>query len=284
MITVDRLRFSYPGSQNDALKQISFSVAAGEVFGFLGPSGAGKSTTQNILIGLLKRYHGSVQVAGRELREVGSDYYEEIGVAFEYPNFYGRFTALENLTYFQSLFRRKETRPQELLDTFGLGSDGNTRVSAFSKGMKTRLNLCRAFLNSPGLVFLDEPTSGLDPGNAQKVIEIIRGKQQQGTTIFLTTHNMHVAEALCDRVAFIVDGSIDLVDSPRELKVRHGKKAVTVEYRTDGRLESREFLLADLGTNGEFLSLLQKDGLETIHTQEATLEDIFIRVTGRRLS
>ncbi|MFW5844545.1 MAG: ATP-binding cassette domain-containing protein, partial [Spirochaetota bacterium] len=145
MITVDGLRFSYPGSSTEALEGIGFSVSPGEVFGFLGPSGAGKSTTQNILIGLLKRYHGSVLVAGRELREVGSDYYEEIGVAFEYPNFYGRFTALENLMYFQSLFRRKTNRPEELLDVFGLGPDGDTRVSAFSKGMKTRLNLCRAF-------------------------------------------------------------------------------------------------------------------------------------------
>jgi fluoroquinolone transport system ATP-binding protein len=284
MITVDGLRFSYPGSHIEALKGIGFSVSPGEVFGFLGPSGAGKSTTQNILIGLLKRYHGSVRVAGRELREVGSDYYEEIGVAFEYPNFYGRFTALENLTYFQSLFRRKTTRPEALLEVFGLGSDKDTRVAAFSKGMKTRLNLCRAFLNSPGVVFLDEPTTGLDPGNAQRVIEIIREKQRQGTTIFLTTHNMHVADVLCDRVAFIVDGRIDLVDSPRELKVGHGKKTVKVEYRTDGRLESREFSLVDLANDTGFLSLLKEGGVETIHTQEATLEDIFIRVTGRKLS
>ncbi|MCF7804009.1 MAG: ABC transporter ATP-binding protein [Candidatus Marinimicrobia bacterium] len=283
MITVRDLTFSYPGNERFTLDTLNFSVNDGEILGFLGPSGAGKSTTQSVLIGILKRYAGSVQVLGQELSNISPDFYEQVGVAFEFPNFYSKFTAMENLDYFAALYKDNTANPGELLEMVGLSGDANTRVGNFSKGMKMRLNFCRAFLNNPKLVFLDEPTAGLDPVNARKIRDIVLKKRDEGVTVFLTTHNMHVADELCDRVAFIVDGELVLCDSPRELKLRDGKKLVRVEYQLKGQTETRDFPIDSLGENAEFLNILRKNQVETIHTQEASLEDVFIKTTGRRL-
>jgi fluoroquinolone transport system ATP-binding protein len=283
MVEIQNLHFTYPKNESKTLKGLNFEIADGEIFGFLGPSGAGKSTTQNILIGILKKYAGSVRVMGQELKTMNRDYYENIGVAFEFPNFYSKFTALENLNYFKSMYSNATADPLELLDMVGIKEDAETRVANFSKGMKMRLNFCRAFLNNPKMVFLDEPTSGLDPNNAKKIKDIILQKQNEGVTIFLTTHNMHVADDLCDRVGFIVDGRIELIDSPRDLKVREGRKKVRVEYRENGHVSASEFDLNRLAENSDFLSILNNKQIETIHTQEATLEDVFIKTTGRTL-
>ncbi|TXK85116.1 ABC transporter ATP-binding protein [Paenibacillus sp. N3.4] len=283
MIEVKGLRFTYPGSKEPALKGLDFSIAKGEIFGFLGPSGAGKSTTQKILIGVLKQYEGQVNVMGKQLRNVKSEYYEKIGVAFEFPNFYNRFTALENLSLFRSLYSGPTEEPKRLLSMVELEKYADTKVSDFSKGMKMRLNLCRALLNKPDILFLDEPTSGLDPVNAKTIKDMILDMKAAGKTILMTTHNMKAAEEICDRVAFIVDGGISLIDAPRELKVRRGKRRVSVEYREEQQLECVTFELDGIGSNELFHKLLAEKKIETMHTQEASLEDIFIEVTGRSL-
>jgi fluoroquinolone transport system ATP-binding protein len=149
--------------------------------------------------------------------------------------------------------------------------------------MKNRLNVARALLHDPQLLFLDEPTSGLDPTNARRIKELIAAQRQAGKTIVLTTHNMAVAEELCDRVAFIVDGQIRLIDTPRALKLRHGQASVAVEYAAGAGTERARFPLAGLGDNHAFIDLL-RHGVQTIHSQEATLEEIFVRVTGRSVS
>lgn len=278
MIEVKDLCFRYSKNAKDTINNISFKVNKGEIFGFLGPSGAGKSTTQNILIGILKDYRGSVKVLDREIREIQSDYYENIGVAFEFPNFYNKMTALENLKFFQSLYKEAGEDILGLLDMVGLKEHGDKRVSSFSKGMKMRLNFCRAIMNKPEAIFLDEPTSGLDPVNAKIIKDVIQAKKAAGKTIFLTTHNMNVAEELCDRVAFIVDGKIMLIDSPRTLKIKHGERSVKVEFRSKGTTENKSFQLEGIGHNNEFLKTLKENVIERMHTQEATLEDIFIKV------
>jgi len=280
MIDVKQLRYAYHGSKKPALNDLTFTVQPGEIFGFLGPSGAGKSTTQKLLIGLLKGYSGSIRVLGRDLNTWHQDYYERVGVSFELPNHYLKLTARENLTYFRSLYQGPTEEPQKLLELVGLGNDADKQVARFSKGMSIRLNLARALIHRPALLFLDEPTSGLDPVNARHIKDLIRQKQLEGVTIFLTTHNMNVAEELCDRVAFLIDGEIKLIDTPRNLKLRYGRRFVRVEYRQ----EQREFPLEDLGHNAEFLDLLQREQLQTIHSQETTLENIFINVTGRSLT
>jgi fluoroquinolone transport system ATP-binding protein len=283
MITVENLSFTYPRTAVPAISGLSFGIGRGEIFGFLGPSGAGKSTTQKILIGLLKDYQGQVSVLGKDLKDWRADYYERIGVSFELPNHYLKLTALENLRYFAALYGAVTREPRGLLERVGLGEDGDKPVSQFSKGMKNRLNVARALLHDPELLFLDEPTTGLDPVNARLIKELIEEQRSAGKTVFLTTHNMAVADELCDRVGFIVDGEVILIDAPRDLRLRYGRRIVRVEYQTDGRMATRDFPLETLGDDAEFIALLRGGKVQTIHTLEATLEDIFIEVTGRRL-
>ena len=206
MINVKDLNFTYTGTTEPAIKNISFAVQPGEIFGFLGPSGAGKSTTQKILFRLLQGYHGSVQVFGRDLHEWGYDYYEQVGVSFEMPNHYTKLTALENLRYFGALYQGPVLKPEMLLELVGLKDDGDLLVSQFSKGMKNRLSVARSLVNDPKLLFMDEPTAGLDPVNARKIKDLIKAQKDAGKTVFLTTHDMTIADELCDRVAFIFDG------------------------------------------------------------------------------
>ena len=282
-ITVDRLTYAYAGAPSPAVREVSFSVDRGEVFGFLGPSGAGKSTTQNILIGLLDGYSGSVGVFGRSPREWGHDYYRRIGVAFESPNHYLRLTARENLSLFAALYGTAGGPIDALLESVGLGADADKRVSEFSKGMRGRLTLARALLHRPELLFLDEPTAGLDPVTARAVRAVIRAARDGGATVFLTTHDMTTADELCDRVAFLVDGRISAIDQPRALRLAHGRRTVRVEWRRGGELAAREFTMAGLADNHDFLELLRADTIETIHSSETTLEDVFVQITGRRL-
>jgi fluoroquinolone transport system ATP-binding protein len=283
LIEVSNLFFSYPKISQPTLKGMSFEVRAGEIFGFLGPSGAGKSTTQKILIGLLKEYRGTVSVFGKELSNWKSDYYERVGVSFELPNHFLKLTALENLEYFKSLYQKAGPSPEDLLEMVGLEEDGRLLVSQYSKGMKTRLSVARSFLHEPELLFLDEPSAGLDPVNARRIKNLIREQKVQGKTIFLTTHDMQIAEELCDRVGLVVDGEIKLIDTPRNLKLQYGIPQVRVEYRVNSHTEREQFALEGLGENPTFLDLLRNQKVETIHTLEATLEDIFIRTTGRTL-
>ncbi len=284
VVKVQDLDYRYPGAEVEAIREISFSLEQGEIFGFLGPSGAGKSTLKKILIGVLKGYEGKVEVLNRAMDKPSPDLYESIGVAFEVPNLYQKFTALENLELFRSLYIGKTADPMALLTMVGLENDAVTRVGSFSKGMRMRLNFCRAFLNYPELVFLDEPSSGLDPANVKKIKEIMQARKEEGTTIFLATHNMQLAEDICDRIAFIVDGNIALIDSPRNLKMQEGQKVVRLEYRDNGMLMKEDFPMNGIGENCTFLKLLKEQNVETMHTLEATMEDIFIQVTGRSLT
>ena len=206
MIQVSHLSFSY--TKNPFIQDMSFSVEEGEILGFLGPSGAGKSTLQKILLGLLPHYQGSAMVNGTECKHRGADFYESIGVDFEFSTLYEKLTAKENLQFFSSLYRRQVRAIPELLARVGLEHDADKRVSDCSKGMKSRLNFVKALLHDPRLLFLDEPTSGLDPANSRLMKDMILEEKRKGKTILLTTHNMLDAAELCDRVAFIVGGKI----------------------------------------------------------------------------
>lgn len=283
MITVHGLRYAYPKADEPAIDDLEFGVERAEILGFLGPNGAGKSTTQKILIGLLRGYAGEVSVLGRPLADWGPDYYERIGVAFEFPNHYLKLTGRENLAYFGALYRDGTLAAENLLEWVDLAADGDMPVSQYSKGMKVRLSVARALINDPELLFLDEPSAGLDPVSARRIKELIRAQRDAGKTVFLTTHDMVLADELCDRVAFIVDGRIELIDTPRRLKLRYGERRVRIEHAGEGGVERSEFPLAGLGDNPEFLGILRRREIETIHTLEATLDDIFVRVTGRRL-
>jgi fluoroquinolone transport system ATP-binding protein len=284
MIDVRGLCFRYPRATGPVLHGLTFAVERGEIFGFLGPSGAGKSTTQKVLTGLARDYDGTVSVFGGAPRELGRSYYERIGVAFEVPNVYGNLTGRENLAFFASLYDGPTADPDVLLRLVGLDAAADMRAGAYSKGMRLRLNFGRALLAEPELLFLDEPTTGQDPDNARRIKSIIRARRAAGATIVLTTHDMTLAAELCDRVAFLVAGRIVLVDRPRALMVAHGTRRVRVEFRAGETLEHREFPLDGLGTDTEFLELLRTAHVESLHSLDATLEDVFVTVTGRALT
>lgn len=283
MIKVSGLSFDYGTKGNKAVKGIDFDIKKGEIFGFLGPSGAGKTTTQRIIIGLLRGYSGSVEVMGIERRNWGKDYFEKIGVAFDFPNLYLKLTAKENLKLIGSYYKNNCANIEDLLNRVGLLSDKDKKVEGFSKGMKMRLNFIRAILHDPEILFFDEPTSGLDPVNAKIIKDIILELKNNGKTVFLTTHNMNVAEQLCDRVAFLVDGLIPVIGNPKELMVEHGKKIVRVEYYENSASVVEELPMESKGKNQRFIEILNTKVIKTIHSQEATMEDIFIKLTGRGL-
>jgi fluoroquinolone transport system ATP-binding protein len=282
MIEVKNLEFSYPGVSGLAVNGVNFNIEPGEIFGFLGPSGAGKSTTQKILIKILKPTSGSINIMGKDISEWNNDFYEHIGVGFELPNHYSKLSAWENLQFFSSFYKSKIINIEDLLKRVGLADDMHKKTESYSKGMKMRLNFVRALMHNPNVLFLDEPTSGLDPVNAHIVKEIILEQKKAGKTIFLTTHNMHDADELCDRVAFIVDGKLRLTDSPDSLKRKYGKRNVIVTY---GKQSSSiaEFDMDKLGTDKSFIHLLKNEFISTIHSQETTLNNIFIQTTGKTL-
>ncbi|MFO7636480.1 MAG: ABC transporter ATP-binding protein [Clostridia bacterium] len=283
MITVENLYHSYKAKEEYAVKDISFHVSEGEVLGFLGPSGAGKSTTQNVLTGLLTLQKGNAVIAGVDVRKPTKELYNSIGVSFESPNLYGKLTGYENLDFHRKLYDVETEDPLDLLRMVGLYDDARKKAQAYSRGMKHRLVFARSMLNRPKIWFLDEPTTGLDPTTANSIKNIIKEKNKAGTTIFLTTHNMHVADELCHRVAFINEGKLLLVDSPRNLKLKYGQKSVDVEYTTKEGLKKAELSLEDEKDRHTLNDLITGGQVEMMHTKEATLEEIFIKVTGRGL-
>ncbi|NLO35014.1 MAG: ABC transporter ATP-binding protein [Clostridiaceae bacterium] len=284
MIHVSGLYHSYSQDDRYAVKDVSFDVPKGEVFGFLGPSGAGKSTTQGILTGLLKLQQGDVTVAGYPVKSMKNEMFNRIGVSFEQSNVYSKLTARENLAFYRQLFDVPTRDPLELIRQVGLGGKENLKVGTFSKGMKHRLTFARSMINNPELWFLDEPTTGLDPAIAANIKDIIKAQNEKGTTVFLTTHNMFIADELCHRVAFIVDGEIKLIDSPKNLKLQYGEKVVTVEYLADGRPQTETLSTVQAEDKARLQAILGTYEIMTMHTKEATLEEIFITVTGRGLT
>jgi fluoroquinolone transport system ATP-binding protein len=283
MIEIDNLSYNYPKSDKPAINNINFNVDKGEIFGFLGPSGAGKSTTQKVLIKLLNGYSGSIKVFNKSLNKWDNSFYEHIGVGFELPNHYLKLSAIENLKFFGSFYKKSLSKKIEsLLEQLDLKKYTNKKVEKFSKGMKMRLNFIRAMMHDPDILFFDEPTSGLDPVNARKIKDLILEEKKNGKTIFLTTHNMTDADELCDRVAFIVDGQIQSIDSPNNLKFTGAKRMIKVEYNGNG-VQTKEFMLDEIGFNQDFLELIKSKNIRSIHTEENTLEQVFINITGQRL-
>ena len=282
MIEVKDLTFSY-GKDKQALHGLSFTVEDGEIFGFLGPNGSGKSTTQKILTGILKGHGGMVSLFGRDLREVHTqEFFRKIGVLFELPYLYANLSALDNLRYFSSFYPREQLRDaQEVLDELEFKKDFLRKpVSSYSKGMRQRVSMARALISNPKLLFLDEPTSGLDPTGAVLFRRIIEKERQKGTTVFVTTHNMLDADLLCDRVAFISNGNIVALDTPRNLKEQNSNHSIVVDYLYQGKREEQTLEASELKAGIPFPC----DELLSIHSQEPTLEDIFIRYAGRSLS
>ncbi len=275
---VKNLVYTYPKATIPTIHSICFQVKEGTIFGLLGPSGAGKSTTQKIMTKLLTNYEGEILYFGKDLKTYKKDFYEEVGVGFEMPVHFGKLTGRENLAYFASLYRR-QVDFVALMRRVGLEDAIDQEVGQYSKGMKVRLNFVRALLNDPKVLFLDEPTNGLDPKNAKIIKDMILELKNQGRTIIITTHLMGDVEQLCDEVVFMRQGKITEVATPRQLKLQYGRREVKVEYFNNNHVEHETFAMNDLAHNPKFLAVLTQN-IQTIHSGETSLEDIFIKVIG----
>ncbi len=279
MFQVKNLTYKYPRNQANTIKGLDFEIRQGEIFGLLGPSGVGKSTTQKIMVRLLTNYRGEIYYRNRDLITYDKDYYQEIGVGFEVPVHFSKLTAEENIAFFKKLYHNKADT-DTLMKRLGIYDDRKKKVSEFSKGMKIRLNFVRAMLNNPVMLFLDEPTIGLDPANARILKNLIKEYREQGGTILLSTHLMNDVDELCDRVAFMVDGQIAEIDTPQNLKRKYGKSTVEVEYVKDSSLVKTAFNLETISSDNLFFELVRREKIISIHSNETTLDDIFIKVTG----
>ena len=264
-----------------AVDNISFTVDAGEIFGFLGHNGAGKTTSIRMLTGQLRPTAGHARVADCDVVTERRRLKPLIGVVSENQNLYERMSGRENLTFAARLYGTGSKRIDEALDQVGLLDRAGDNVQQYSNGMKQRLLIARALLHKPPIIFLDEPTSGLDPVVGRDIRRLVRELADQGVTVFLTTHYMEEADQLCGRVAFISEGRIVALDTPDNLKVAHGQKALEVRL-DDGQTLT---IALDDPDAGERLEKLVTSGqIRTLHSAEATLEEVFIQITGRRLS
>lgn len=281
-IIVENLSYHY--GKVLAVDNISFHVAKQEILGFLGPNGAGKSTTVNVLTGQLRLQTGHVTLLGMDISRNVERVQARMGVCFEQPNLYEQMSALENLELFARLFNMKTFDGYTLLKKVGLEGREKDRVANYSKGMKQRLMVARALVNQAEILFLDEPTSGLDPVSADSIRNLILQERDRGATIFLTTHDMWEADKLCNRVAFLNQGKIAALDTPHTLKQQYGQRSLAVEISRDGQLEELIVTLDKADTPEKVQELFSHENVVTVHSQEATLEDIFLKVTGRRLS
>ena len=279
-ISVEDLTYAY--GDLVAVDGISFSVAPGEVLGFLGPNGAGKSTTIKVLTGQLSPRSGSARILGQDVGRDRPEVQARIGVCFEEKNLYLNMSGRENLRFFARLFGVPRFDPDPLLLRVGLADRGGDRVQGYSKGMRQRLMVARTLVNHPDVLFLDEPTDGLDPVSARTIRDIIREEAARGAAVLLTTHDMWEADELSDRVAFINEGRIAALDTPENLKLQYGERRVKVRTRVQGEIQE-ELISLDDPEAGERLRAAAAKDLLTIHTEEATLEQIFIRLTGRGL-
>ena len=282
-IVVENLTYRYGDLL--AVDHVSFDVGQGEILGFLGPNGAGKTTTQKMLTGQLLPKEGRAALLGYDVATQTGEVQARIGVCFEQTNLYEMMTAVDNLNLFAELFGVKDFDGFALLKRVGLAGRERDKVSGYSKGMKQRLMVARSMVNRPDILFMDEPTSGLDPVSAEAIRHIILEERDRGATVFLTTHDMWEADKLCDRVAFMDNGKIAALDTPHSLKQKYGKRSLIAEVAApDGHLNRREITLDTEDTVDAIRDIFGSGKVVTMHSEEATLEDIFIQITGRRLS
>lgn len=294
-----------------AVDDISFNVRAGEIFGFLGPNGAGKSTTIRILCTLARPTAGSAMIAGFDLIKDASNVRKNIGLVSEKLIMYEQLTAAENLRYFGRLHKmpkaKLESRIDELLALVNMTQWRDTQVKKFSTGMRQRINVIRALLPEPKIVFMDEPTLGLDPQTTLSIREIIRDINKRGATVILTTHAMVEAEALSDRVAIIDHGKISALDTPQGLKriISSGDAKIftmripNLTPSLTDRIRSLDCIIAMSQEDAYDLKFSLKDSdaiekivetvcsgggkIDAINTLEPSLEDVFLAVTGKEM-
>ncbi len=282
MIEVSELQRTF--GKKEAVKGISFTVRQGEIFGLLGPNGAGKTTTIRMLTGQIDPCGGHATVANCDIVKDRANLKKQIGVVFEDQNLYERLSARLNLDFSCWLYNLPKQRVDEVLELVHLRDRAKDKVSSFSNGMRQRLMIARALLHKPQMLFLDEPSRGLDPISAREIRQTIQELSQRGTTVLLTTHLMEEADSLCQHVAFIVGGMLVANDTPRALKLSHGQRIMSVTLENTTSLNNPQNALIlnmdNASDQAQLASLMSQGQIRTIHSQEATLEEVFIEVAG----
>lgn len=306
MYAIEALSLSKQFGTLQALSRVDFSVNVGETFGFLGPNGAGKTTTIRILTGITAPTEGTARIFGKDIVRETIASRRQMGIVHETSNIYTDLTAWQNLMFSAELYnvgkKEREKRGSELLDLFGLFERKDDRTNGFSKGMKRRLTLAMGLINDPRLLFLDEPTSGLDVQSNLIIRDVIRDLNENGVTVFLTTHNIEEANLACDRVAIINHGRIAAIDSPERLK-KTIQSVQSVEAAFDLPVppepEDLEQIpgVSEAVKQGDKFRLITEDPpaviggvmsfaarrggrVISINTLGPSLEDVFIRLTG----
>jgi ABC-2 type transport system ATP-binding protein len=280
-ISATDLRFSY--ADTVAVDGISVEVSPGAILGFLGPNGAGKSTTIKMLTGQLSPQAGTITILGMPMPAQRTRIQQRIGVCFEEKNLYLSMSAAENLRFFARLFGMGSFDPQPLLERVGLAERAKDNVADYSKGMRQRLMMARALVNSPDVLFLDEPTDGLDPVSARQIRSVVRQEAARGAAVLLTTHDMMEADSLSDRVAFINEGRVLALDTPEQLKLSHGTRSLRVRRRGAADDVVEDVVPLDGDTATALHDALSAGDVLTVHSEEATLEDVFVHFAGRGL-
>lgn len=282
MIEVRNLKKQYDTKL--AVKDISFRVEKGEIYGFLGPNGAGKTTTVKILTGQLLPSYGEANVMGLDTSRDKMRLHEHIGVVPENANLYERLTVKDNLEFFCRLYNCKRNIIDYYLEQIKLTSEKNTQVKKLSKGMKQRILLIRALLHKPDVLFLDEPTSGLDPTSAAGIHDLLLKLNSEGMTIMLTSHNMEEVDKLCDRIAFIDSGEIVESGTTRELKMKYAENYMKVLLKNGDSIEEQKLAMFGEDTASRLSQWIMEGRLASIHSSEPTLGEIFMKLTGRKIA
>lgn len=279
MNAIEMKKVSHSFQEKAVLRGIDLEIKQGEIFGLLGPSGAGKTTLINIMTGQMKAAEGECQINGVNSNSLTGQQYKKIGVMMDHFGLYDRMSCFDNLRFYEMLDGNDTANIEQVLEKVGLLEAKKVAAANLSKGMKNRLSFARAILRKPEILFLDEPTSGLDPNTTEEIHKMILEEKKRGTTVFLTTHNMHEAEKLCDHIALLNEGRIVEYGKPVELcrKYNHQKK-----YRL--HLKSGQDLELPHENIDKIIVYLQRDELETIHTTEPDLETIFMELTGGELN
>ena len=288
----------------EAVKDVSFSVEKGEIFGLLGPNGAGKSTTILMLTTLLRITDGEATILGSDVATEDKSVREKIGVALQD-------TGIDNILTGRELFfstarlwgystKDSETRTNELLELVGLTEAADRRVKTYSGGMKRRLDLGLSLVNSPEILFLDEPTTGLDPGSRRVLWDEIKRLRDRGVTVILTTQYLEEADELADRIAIIDEGLVVAEGTSDQLKASIGGDVITFSFSNKLDLENAKKILTDCKQEGNDLRITVQDGagkipsfvneltannieIEAVSASKPTLDDVFLKVTGYRL-
>ena len=259
------------------LDGLTFCVARGECFGFLGPSGAGKTTTIKLLTRQLVKDAGRIVLFGRPIENASDADCERIGILSDASALYERMSIEDNLRLYAKIRGRGEGDIGRLLERMNLADDRKTLVKNCSKGMRQRAALLAALIHSPELLFLDEPTSGLDPAARAEVHRMLAELRSAGTTVFLTTHDMAEADAVCDRIAILDEGRIVAEGEPQSLKLRYARNRVVVATRTRGVVEATK----DASAADGLRELIAAGEVLSIHSDEPNLEEVFLELTGR---